>query len=106
MNVEAEEVVDVAVVQEEVEAEAEAEAQAEAEAEYEVTIPIIYLVHLLMELLFLNLRNMIMVNINHCPEINKLQSKNSKLQLVGSMDIPRPMDMFLMINDMQLYQQV
>ena len=90
MNVDAAEVVDVVVVDEEV----EDAAVVEVEAEDEVTISIHYLVDMFTERLFLKLRYMIKVNINHCTEINKLQFNNSKVRLVGSMDIPRPMDMF------------
>ena len=68
--------------------------EAEAEAEDGVTIPIHYLVHVVMELLFLKIRYSVKVNINHCPKFNKLQFNNSKVRLVGSMDIPRLMDMF------------
>ena len=92
MNVDAAEVVDVAMVEEEVKDVAGAEA--EAEAEDEVTIPIYHLVHMEIGLLFLNLRYIIKVNINHCPEFKKLQFKNSKVRLVGSIYIPRLMDMF------------
>ena len=90
MNYDTEEVMAVAVLEEEV----EDVAVADAEAEEEATIPIHYIFHMIMELLFLKLRYTIKVNINHCPEINKLQFKNSKLWLVGSMYIPRIMDMF------------
>ena len=48
----------------------------ESEVEDEVTIPIHYLVHMVMEILFLKLRYVIDFNINHCPEINKLQFNN------------------------------
>ena len=78
MNVDAEEVVDVAV----------------AEAEDEVTIPIHYIFHMVMGLLLLKLRYMIKVNINHCPEINKIKFKNSQVWLVISMNTPRLMDIF------------
>ena len=93
-----------AVVEKEVKDAAGAEAKAEAEEE--VKTPIHYLVHMVLEILFLKLRYMIKVNINHCLEINKLQFKNSKVQLVGSMDIPLLMDMFYMTKEMQLYKQV
>ena len=89
MNVDEAEVVDVAMVEEEfnyMEGE-------ETKAEDEVTIPNRYLVHMVMELLFLNIRYMIKVNINNCPEIDKLQFKNSKVRLVLSMYIPRLLDM-------------
>ena len=62
------EVLDMEVVEEEV----KDAAGADAEAEDEVTIPINYLVHMLMELLFLNLRYTIKVNINNFPNIKKL----------------------------------
>ena len=100
MNVDAADVVDVVVVEEQV------KEAAEAEAKYEVTILIHYLVHIIMELLFLKLRYMIKVNIKYFPEINKLKFKNSKVRLVGSMDIPRLIDMFQMTKDTQLYQLV
>ena len=72
MNMDAAEVVDVAVVEEQVK---DVEV-VEAESEDKVTIPTHYLVHMVIELLFLNLRYIIKVNINHCPDINKLQFKN------------------------------
>ena len=81
MNVEAKEVVDVAIVEEDINAVAVAEA--ETEAQDEVTIPINYLFHKLMEILFLKIRNMKKVNINHFFKINKLQLKNKKVRLVG-----------------------
>ena len=87
MNVDAAEVVNVAVANE------EGKDVAGAEAEDEITIPIHYIVHMVMELLFLKLIYMIKVNINHCPEINKLKFNNSEVRLVGSMYIPRVMDM-------------
>ena len=74
------EVVDVAVVEEEFKDVLESEAKEEDE----VKIFIDYFVHMAMELLFLKLRYMIKVNINHCPKINKLKLKNSKVRLVGS----------------------
>ena len=67
---------------------------AEAEAKDEVTMPIHYLFHMVMELLFLKLRYIINFNINNFPKINKLKFKNSKVRLVGSMDKIRLMDMF------------
>ena len=90
MNTDAAEVVDVAVVEEDVK---DAE-ESEAEAEDDVTTPIHYLVHMVIGLLFLKLRYMIKVNINYFPNINKLQFKKSKLRLVVSMDTPRLMDMY------------
>ena len=90
MNVYTTEVVDVSVVEEEV----NDVAGAEAVAEDEVKISIHYLFHMVMELLLLKLRYMIKVNINNCPEINKLKFKNSTLRLVGSVDIPCLMKMF------------
>ena len=66
----------------------------ESEVENEVIISIHDLVHMVMELLSLKLRYMIKVNINHCPNINKMQFKNSKVRMVGSLDIPRLMDIF------------
>ena len=88
MNVDVAEVINVAVVEEEV------NNVTGAKSEDEVTIPINYLGHILMELLFLKLRYTIKVNINHCPEINKLKFNNSKVRLVVSMDTPRLIDMF------------
>ena len=96
------EVVDLSVVEEEV----KDVAWEEAEAEDKVTIPIHFIIYMVMKILFLKLRYMIKVNINHCLEINKLQFKNSKVQLVRSMDIPLLMDMFYMTKEMQLYKQV
>ena len=90
MNTDAAEVVDVAVVEEDVK---DAE-ESEAEAEDDVTTPIHYLVHMVIGLLFLKLRYMIKFNINYFPNINKLQFKKSKLRLVVSMDTPRLMDMY------------
>ena len=69
-------------------------AEAEAEAKDRVTIPNNYLVHVVMELLFLKIRYIVKVNINDCPKSNKLQFNNSIFWLVGSMDIPCLMDMF------------
>ena len=92
MNVDTEEVVDVNVAEEKVESVAVSEE--EAETEYKVTITIHHIVHILMELLILKLRYMIKVNINHCTKISKLELNNSKVRLVGSMDIPHLMDMF------------
>ena len=66
----------------------------EAEAEDEVTIPIHYIIYTGMKNLFLKLRYMIKANINHLSEINKLQFKNSKVRLIGSMDTPCLLDMF------------
>ena len=60
MKVDAAEVVNVAVVEEEI------KDVAEAEVEDEVKFTIHYLVHMVMELLFLKIRYMINVNINHC----------------------------------------
>ena len=74
MDVDAAEVVDLVALEEEV----KDAAGAEVEAEDEVTTPIHYLVHMVMELLFLELRYMIKVNINHCPEIKKLQTQELK----------------------------
>ena len=68
----ASEVLDVSVVEEEV----KDVAGAEAEAEDEVTIPIHYIIYTGMKNLFLKLRYMIKANINHLSEINKLQFKN------------------------------
>ena len=90
MNVDAAEVMDVSLVEEEV----KEVTVVEAESEDEVTITIHYIAHMVMELLFLKLRYMIKVNINHCPEINKLKLKKSKVRLIGSMYIPRLMNMF------------
>ena len=59
---------------------------------------------MVMKMLFLKLRYMIKVNTNHCPKINKLQVKNSKVRLVLSMDIPGQMDIFEMTKDTQFYQ--
>ena len=88
MHVDAEDVVDRAMVEEEV------KEVAVEEAGYEVISPANFFIHIVMELLFLKIRYMIKVNINHFPEINKLKFNNSKVRLVGSMDIPRLMDMF------------
>ena len=104
MDVVEEEVEYVLVTEKEVEEMVVSEA--ETEDEDEVTTPIHYLVHMVMELLFLKLRYMIKVNINHCPKIKKLKFKNSKVRLVGSMDIPCLMDIFYMTKDTKLYQQV
>ena len=84
------EVVDLSVVEEEV----KDVAWEEAEAEDKVTIPIHFIIYMVMKILFLKLRYMIKVNINHLPEINKLQFKNSKVRLIGSMDTPCLLDMF------------
>ena len=64
INMDAEEVVDITMIDEEVK-----EGSVE-EAKDEVTIPIHYLVHMAMELLFLKLRYTIKVNINDCPKIS------------------------------------
>ena len=66
MNVDAADVVDLAVIEEEVKDVAWALAEAEAEAEDEVTIPIHYIVHMLMAPLLLKLRFMIKVCDNSC----------------------------------------
>ena len=65
MKVDATEVVDVDVVEEEINGVPGAEA--EAEAEDEVTTPIHYLFHMVMELLFMKLRYIINFNINNFP---------------------------------------
>ena len=87
---EAAEVVDVVVVEEDV----KEVAVEEAEAEEEFTSHIHYIIHMLMELSFPKLRYIIEVSINHYPQINKIQFKKSKLRLVGSIYIFRLMDMF------------
>ena len=76
-----------------VEEEVKDVAGAEAETEDEVAIPIHYIIYTVMKNLFLKLRYMIKVNINHLPEINKLQFNTSKVRLIGSMDISRLLDM-------------
>ena len=79
MNVNATEVVDMDMVKEKV----EDMAVIEVEVEDEVTIDSNYLVHMIMEIYSLSLRYIIKVNINHFPDINKLQFKNSKVRLAG-----------------------
>ena len=70
MNVDKSDVVDMAVVEEEVKDVVGEEVEAQVEDRF--TIPIHYLVNMTMKIIFLNIRYMIQLNINHFPDINKL----------------------------------